>query len=472
LGAGGASKSSTAGDISQKTKAGYAKLIMNSGSVPYGTAVFMFKLNGVTVSEAGVPASPPTAHARIFIDYRSGVLGIPGRSESGTVNINTGIAAVNHGFYPAQITYTLRDIRGSIIASGHGSLDAGQHYAKFINQLHEVASDFKLPSDFQFASLDISSDQPLSVIALRMTTNQREEPLFTTIPVADMTKAQTKTPVYFPQLADGSGWTSSLILMNTSDSEEKGYFDILDNNGNPLIIHPVDGAADSTFQYSIPPGGIFRFQTDGSSESQRTGWVQVIPGDGNNAPIGSGVFGYNPVNVLTSESGIPSALPTTHARVFIDRTSNHNTGLAVANLNADGVNMTIQAFEKDGVTPVNANPQLLPLEGLGHDAKFADQLISGLPADFAGVLDISAPTEFAAITVRSLNNEREDFLLTAFPVADATRPAPYPIVFPQIADGGGYVTQFISLSPEGAAEASLVLYDDSGVQFTAAPKVE
>jgi enterochelin esterase-like enzyme len=465
LGTGGASKSSTTQWSVSNPQAGYARLTMNSGSMPYGTAVFMFKQNGVTVSEAGVPASPPTTRARVFIDYRTGVLGVPGRSESGKVNINTGIGVVNYGFNTAQIAYNLRNINGTIIATVQGSLDPGHHFAKFINQLSEVASGFVLPADLQFASLDISSDQPLSVIALRMTTNQRGEPLFTTIPVADMNQSLANSPIYFPQLADGSGWNTSLILMNTSGAEEKGALDIRDNAGLPLVVHPVDGIAASSFRYSIPPGGAFRFQTDGSSDGQKAGWVRLIPDDANSTPVGSGVFGYNPVNVLVTESGIPSVLSTTHARIFVDLTQNHNTGLAIANLSGAAANPTIRAFRTDGVTSASASPGLLPLAGFGHDAKFADQFFPGLPADFMGILDISALTPFAAITVRSLYNERKDFLLTTFPIADVTRSAPSPIVFPHIADGGGYITQFILLSPQGAAETSLGLYNDNGKPF-------
>ena len=103
--------------------------------------------------------------------------------------------------------------------------------------MNEVALDFVLPANFrtatQFASLEISSDQPLSIAALRMTTNQRNEALFTTTPVADLTKAPTNDPIYFPQFADGGGYTSSIILLNTSSSPETGTFNIKDNNGNP-----------------------------------------------------------------------------------------------------------------------------------------------------------------------------------------------------------------------------------------------
>jgi hypothetical protein len=78
-----------------------------------------------------------------------------------------------------------------------------------------------------------------------------------------------------------------------------------------------------------------------------------------------------------------------------------------------------------------------------------------MPADFNGLRDISANTPFAAITIRSLYNEREVFLVTTFPVADAIRPAPSPVVLPHIADGGGYTTEFIWISPENESSITL-----------------
>jgi hypothetical protein len=88
------------------------------------------------------------------------------------------------------------------------------------------------------------------------------------------------------------------------------------------------------------------------------------------------------------------------------------------------------------------------------------QLISGLPADFTGVLDLLSPSPFVALTLRSLTNSRGNFLLTTFPIADATQPAPAPIVFPQLADGGGNITEFILLSTSGASSMTLIFYGE------------
>ena len=295
-----------------------------------------------------------------------------------------------------------------------------------------------------------------------MTTNQRGEVLFTTTPTADLTKPATSGVIFFPQFADGGGYTTAIVLLNTSSGIETGTLQILDDNGDPLVVNQVGGTAGSVFTYSIPNGGVARFQTDGFPETTKVGWAQLTPDAGTSTPIGAGVFGYNPGNFLVTESGIPSIVSTTHARVYVDLSGGHNTGLAIANPTSTNASITITAFQSDGVTGIGTSQGPLQIPANGHSAHFANEFISGLPAEFTGVLDIISSTPFAALTMRSLNNERNDFLLATFPIADMTRSAPAPIVFPQIADGGGYVTQFILIGAGGASSVILNFYGKDG----------
>jgi trimeric autotransporter adhesin len=463
--AGGVASCRTAG-TNTETRSGYVKLAVNSGSTPYGTAVFSFKQSGVTVTEAGVPASPPTIQSRIFIDYRAAVTAIPGRSDSGLIDINTGLSVVNQGPSTANVIYTLRNLNGDNLAAGHGTITKGNHIACFINQLQQVAAgDFSLPLGFQsntqFGILEISSDQPLSVVALRMTTNQRGEALYTTTPIADMTQAPTNTPIYFPQFADGDGYTTSLILLNTSNQTETGILQIYDSGGNPLVVKQVGGITNATFTYSIPAGGAYHFQSNGLS-SASSGWVGIVPNSGSMTPIGSGVFSYNPGSILVSESGIPSSVSTTHARVYVDQSGGHNVGLAIANTVNTAASIAINSYQTDGASGAGTSWGPLTLAAYGHDAKFVDQLIEKLPAGYRGVLEISSTTPFAALTIRSLKNERDDFLMTTFPIADANQTAPSPVVFPHVADGGGYITEFMLISAGGAASTTPGFYNEAG----------
>lgn len=152
---------------------------------------------------------------------------VPAHSGAGTVDVNTGIAVVNPGSATANVAYTLRNIHRDAITTGHGTIAAGKHIACFIHEFKDkVAPDFNLPPDFQnttqFGSLEMTSDQPISVLALRGTTNQRHDFLITATPVADLTKPISNSPVYFPQFVDGGGYTTSLILLNTTSVTETG----------------------------------------------------------------------------------------------------------------------------------------------------------------------------------------------------------------------------------------------------------
>lgn len=463
---GGAASASTKGGETS-TRIGYATSPVTSGQAPYGIAVFRFKQNGVVVSEVAVPASPLTTLARLFVDYRSGIATPPGPGGPASIDVNTGLAVVNPGADTANVIYILRATDGTRIATGHGTVDAGRHFAKFIRQLIDVAPDFDLPSNFasatQFGSLEIRSDQPLSILGLRITVNQRGESLITSTPVADLTKPLSTTPLYFPQVADGGGYITTVILLNPSGKPETGRLSLFADDGSPLILNQVGGTRDSSFAYAIQPYGVFLFQTDGSPANTNAGSVQVTSDAGSWAPIGVALFSFTQREILVTESGVPAATPATHARIYIDQSWGHGTALAIANLGQSGANVTLKAYKIDGTTPADYTKPQVKLNPNGHTARFVRQLISDLPANFTGVLDVSSATPILALTLRSLENERNEFLLTTFPTADQTQPAPAPILFPQVVDGGGYVTEFILLSAGGGASTSVNLYSEMGV---------
>jgi hypothetical protein len=385
-------------------------------------------------------------------------------SGAGSIDIFTGLAIVNRTASTASLNYTLRDRAGQILATGRGTLPGNAHRAKFLHQLRDIAPDFTMPANFQtetqYGSLEITSTESISVLGLRLTTNQRGETLLTSTPVA-RGAALPATPLYFPQLADGGGYRTSIILLNTSESVQTGRISILDDSGNPLTVQPVGGAAGSTFTYSIPASGTFVFQTDGAPATARAGWARVMPDSGTTAPVGSGVFSYSPGGILVTESGIPSTDAASRARLYVDKSGGHDTGLAISNPGSVPITLTIQAYQSNGAV-AGSGAATLTIPANGHRAAFVGQLISGLPEGFTGIADITSSSPFVPLTLRSLTNGRGDFLLTTFPAPDVTQPAPTPIVFPQIADGGGYATQFIFISALGSTSVNVTFTGDDG----------
>jgi hypothetical protein len=470
--AGGAAVTLTSGSTgTAKTGAGIVTINSGGTTPPYGTAVFTFNRSGVVVSETGVPASAPTTAARVFIDYET-ITTQAGTSYS-TIGISTGVAIVNTGSTTATVSYVLRDSNGNPItgASGTGTIPVNGHRAVFIDGLASVATGFSFPADFatkyKYGSLDINSTQPLSILALRSTTNQRGDALLTSTPIADLTH-QSASSLYFPRLVDGGGWKTSIFLLNTSSANETGYLNIFTGQGTALSVRQQGApAANSQFPYSIKPGGVWVLTTDGSPTAVNEGSVQLIPTNGTWAPVGAGVFGLTQNGVLVTETGVPSATQTIHARIYVDQSGGHLTGIAIANPQSSSMSVSLTAYQTDGVTPAGTGSASLPLNGNGESAAFTSSLIPNLPAGFTGVLDIFSPSglPFAALTLRILTNLRGDSVITTFPVADFDSTAPTPIVFPQVVDGnagGLYRTQFIMLGTTGASTLTLNLYGDDG----------
>jgi hypothetical protein len=460
--AGGAGTTSTIGPDGS-VQSGYATVTVDSGSAPYATAVMSLTQNGTIVSEVGVPASPPTLSARIFVEYRTGVA-----SGSGTIDINTGIAAVNMGTSKATISLLLRDLDGNTLSTGSTDLDANEHLARYLDGF---GSDFVLPADFaantKFGSLEITSDQPLSILAMLLTTNQGGDAIITTTPIADLSSSFVTTFLNFPQVADGGGYQTALLLLNTSNAEESGVVNFYNSKGEALEVSTGDGAAASSqIPYQIKAGGTLRLATDGSSADLHTGWAQLVPTVGS-TPVGAGVYGFTENGILVTESGVPATTPTTHARVYIDQSSGHNTGLAVVAVDDTAVTVGLQAYLSDGTTAAGSSGGSEDLAGHGYYAGFIGDFIPDLPEEFTGVLDIQASTPFAALTMRSLNNSRGEFLATTFPTADVNTEAPTPILFPQIAAGGGYKSEFVFLNTnEEEASVTIKYLDGYGAGLT------
>src|SRR6185503_6397073 len=127
--------------------------------------------------------------------------------------------------------------------------------------------------------------------------------------------------------------------------------------------------------------------------------------------------------LVVNESGVSSVTAGNRLRVYIDTASGHDTGIAMANPGDSTVNITLTARQIDGLNiGSSASPISLSLPPRGHTAKFVRELATIWPQGIRGVLEVSASAPISALTMRSLVNQRGDFLLTTFPVADLDLP--------------------------------------------------
>jgi hypothetical protein len=200
--------------------------------------------------------------------------------------------------------------------------------------------------------------------------------------------------------------------------------------------------------------------TDGSPPNVNTGWVEIMPDPDSPTPAGLGVLSLRRGGTLVTEAGFAAVTPTTHAIIYVDEANGHDTRLAIANPKTSPSPIVSNAYRADGGAVMSTSSNLA---GEGHDAKFAWQLMPGaLLQGFTGVLEITGTEGFVALALRALTNSRGEYLFTAIPITDLDHFVPGPLIFPQVADGGGYETQFVFLSSGASPTITLKFFGDDG----------
>jgi uncharacterized repeat protein (TIGR01451 family) len=197
---------------------GYAVVTVTSGKLPIGSASFLFRQGPVVVSHAAVPAAIQTTSARTFVEVASTPL-----------YRNTGIALVNPGLSTAVLALKLTGTDGKSITTTL-TLPAGAHIAKFLDELFPG----RVPTEFR-GVLDVSSSTPIAPLLLRLSTNQRGESIYSTLPVANLLNPP-KGQQYLPQIVDGEGYQTQIIVINTTADTGTVYAELLDALGKSLQV--------------------------------------------------------------------------------------------------------------------------------------------------------------------------------------------------------------------------------------------
>ena len=441
---------------SATTTVGYARIRPDEGgTTPSGVAIFGFTQNGVLVTEAGVPTAALVEEGRIFAEVNG--------------PIGTGLAIANPNDDSATISFYFTDISGTDFGSGSLTLGANEHISKFLNE------DPFNGGESVLGTFTFTSSVPVAAIALRTFINERGEFLITTLPVAPLSPESEET-IYFPQYADGGGFTTQVVLVNPTNATISGTVQFWGQGSGQTPAEPVslaldDGPTGSEFSYAIPPRGSKRLRTANPAGATSVGSVRVTRSDGTSSPSGVAIFSFKPGEFTVSEAGV-AALPVgTAFRLYVEalgtpgQVGSVRSGLAITDTSSSSNTITLELTSLDGSTVAEA--QVLSLPPSGHISKFLDELFS-LPDDFSGVLRVTSSSEIAIVGLRGRTNERGDFLLTTTPPANEADPSTTADrFFPQIADSGGWTTQFVLFSGIAgqASSGTLQFFDPSGDAF-------
>jgi hypothetical protein len=420
-------------------QAGYASIRPDSGSVtPAGIAIFGFRQNNILVSEAGVPASHLISSGRIYAEINGPV--------------NTGLAIANPNNQPATVSYYFTDAGGDS-DTFTTTIAANAQIARFLNQ-----APFNGPASLT-GTFTFNSSVPVAAIALRGLTNERGEFLITTLPIADLREpAPTGPDLVLPHFAAGGGWTTEIILVNPGDSTLTGKIQFVDPTGGPAAV-TANGQSTSSFTYSIPARASQKLQATGPSTAILSGSVHVTA-DSGTAPSGLVVFSFQNGGITVSEAGVPAVTAGTAFRTYAEFNGSIQTGIAVANTSSNDATITLDVTNLDGSSKGLTGTLRIPANG--QTAMFLNQIdgFASLQAPFQGLLRLSSSSPIVVTSLRGRYNERGDFLMTTTPALNEATPASSaPVFFPQIADSGGFTTQFILFSGQpGSGSSGTIQY--------------
>lgn len=420
---------------------GYAVITPDEdSSTPIVAALFSFRNpEGILVAEAGAEAVEPIRRGRIFVD----------------ASIPTGLALANHSGEDVTATLTLRDALGLEEASTELTIPAFEQRARFVSEAELFGP---LPQGFIGSLTFVTNGPGLAALTIRQSTNVHGEPLFATLPVADLDREsaqpgstveddrpgqQGRVPsLIFPHLGAGGILSTQIILINPESEALGGEIRLTGSDGLPLELE-LDGQVNSRFSYELAPHGVFQ-GTLTSSAGVLAGYAVVTVEEGAGIPSGTAIFQFrDATGALESEAGVGAVLPTTRARIFVD-TVDTRTGVAIASPGNGPAAVRFRLSDRNGLAFAEATRDLM---ADGHLPIFADELFEDLPPGFTGALEIETEVPIVPVSLKLTLNRRGDFILTTLPVADLSRPIQSrTLVLPQIGFGFGFSTRLILIS--------------------------
>ena len=220
----------------------------------------------------------------------------------------------------------------------------------------------------------------------------------------------------------------------------------------------------NTLPFSMTDRSTNSLVTQAGAAELQIGYARVT-GSSGSAPAGLAIFSYRQNGVMVSEAGVPASKLMTQGILYAETNAAVQSGIAIANPNADPAVVSFTFFDESGRT-VSSGSTTVPANS--QIARFLnDDPFSG-PGDFAGTFTFSALKSVAVVALRMHLNERSDLIWTTLPVVDPTSltgPGT-PAVFPDFVDGGGWTTQIMLINPGSNAISGSLRFEDPAGQPT------
>ncbi len=207
----------------------------------------------------------------------------------------------------------------------------------------------------------------------------------------------------FPQLANGGGIRSEIILTNPGAAVEEGTIEFFEPSGDPWQLG-IGAAGAGSLRYRIEPGGAFRLETDGAGPPL-SGYLTVSPDRAEHSL--SGISGYR---LGEFEVSVPASSLSTRLHVFVEQSPGTRSGVAIVNPQQSFLQILLRLINSDGNLIAS---RILNLPARNQVAQFVDELFLGL-GQFRGSLHLTTSMPIAVLGLR----QRSSGSLSTLPVGE------------------------------------------------------
>ena len=364
-------------DLNASLARGWARATC-SGPVKASLLYRRHNSEGAPVAEGGVNAT--AVPATRFVTF----------AEQGEGQFGTGVAYANPSAISVPVTFTARDAAGEVLTSVVRTLSPGGHDAHGMSELFDLTSFT--------GSIEVTSTEPIVSLSL----NFEADPVFSSLPPGELdASAQGSTTYYFPHLAVGASWQTTITYINYSREEVSCQTDFISDHGTPLLISFAALGTVVSRTDVLPPGGSVHQETNVDlNASLARGWARATC----SGPVKASLLyrRHSSEGAPTGEAGVnATAVPATRFVTFAEQGEDQfGTGVAYANPSPNiSVPVTFTARDAAGEVLASVVRTLSPG---GHDAHGMESLFG--PSSFTGSIEVTSTEPIVSL---SLNFEAD-----------------------------------------------------------------
>ena len=220
--------------------------------------------------------------------------------------------------------------------------------------------------------------------------------------------------LYFPQVAFGGGYTTTIVLLNRGTTNVSSNFQVFGQNGAPILSLPVTVAAGGSTRLTVPDSG----------PSITSSWGMLDAGDGK--VQGMATFEYRSTSgALTTIAGVPGLEAGNGFTLPVDVAGNGiaaNTAIAMANVNPGALTVVLALVSESGSGLTGNDVHFMTLASGQQVAEFVTTIWPNLAAGgFKGTLAVSvvySAQQPNSLVLTALSGR--DGLFSALPVIPGT----------------------------------------------------